>query len=106
MTAMPEATAFNDGLFERIQAMNRSWLERLRDIRQIDADFGAKLLNAKTASDATIICNEWMAKRLEIVATEQQAFAIAWFELLSHAAKPAAAKFANGADSDWRASAN
>jgi hypothetical protein len=106
MTAIPEATTFNDALFERIQAMNRSWLERLRDIRQIDADFGAKLLSAKTASDATIICNEWMAKRLEIVATEQQAFATAWFELLSHAAKPATAKFANGAGSDWRARAN
>jgi len=106
MTATAEATAFNDSLFERMQAMNRSWLERLRDIRQIDSEFGGKLLTAKSASDATIICNEWMAKRLELVASEQQAFTSAWLELLSHASKSALEKLPNGACSDHRARAS
>ena len=42
MAEMPEATTFNNDFFDRIQAMNRSWLEWLRDIRQIDVDFGGE----------------------------------------------------------------
>lgn len=86
MTNGTEATSFksfNTGLFERMQDMNRSWLEKLREIRQIESDFGNRLLNAKSPSEATIVCNEWMGKRLEIVASEQQTFAAAWLGLVS-----------------------
>jgi hypothetical protein len=87
MTKKAETTTFNNGLFERMQDMNRSWLERLREIREIEADFGAKLLTAKSPSEATTICNEWMAKRLETVASEQQTFTTAWLELVWDATK-------------------
>ena len=42
MTNRTEATSFtsfNTGLFERMQDMNRSWLEKLREIRQIEFRF-------------------------------------------------------------------
>jgi hypothetical protein len=81
MNKMTEPTDFiglNNNLFERMRDMHRSWLERLREIRQIESDFGTGLLIAKSPSEATAICNEWMTKRLEIVVSEQQTFAAAW----------------------------
>lgn len=80
------ATYFNSGLFERMQDMHRSWLERLREIRQIESDFGSRLLNAKNPPEAVLVCKEWMTKRLEIVAGEQQKFATDWVGLISEVA--------------------
>jgi hypothetical protein len=67
--------------------MHRSWLVKLREIRQIESEFGTRLLTAKSPSEATNICNEWMAKRLETVASEQQTFATGWLGLISDAIK-------------------
>ena len=76
-------SSFNAGLFDRMRIMSRSWIERLREVHQIEQDFGARLLAAKSPSDATIICHEWMAKRLETVACEQKAFTTEWLGLVS-----------------------
>ena len=89
MTAHADAAGFktfNDGLFERMRQMNRSRLERLRDIHRVDADFSSKLLFARSPSEATAVCSEWMARRLEAVTSEQQSFAAAWLGLISDAA--------------------
>jgi hypothetical protein len=75
--------SFNAGLFDRMRIMSRSWIERLREVHQIEQDFGARLLAAKTPAEATIICHEWMAKRLEAVASEQKAFTGEWLGLVS-----------------------
>jgi hypothetical protein len=56
-------------------------------IRQIESEFRTGLLTAKSPSEATAICNEWMTKRLEIVVSEQQTFAAAWLGLISDATK-------------------
>ena len=76
---------FNNGLFERMKDMNRSRLERLRDIHRVDADYSSRLLFAKTPSEATALCGEWMARRLEAVTSEQKSFATAWLGLVSDA---------------------
>jgi hypothetical protein len=91
---------FNNKLFERMKDMHRSWLERLREIRQIEAEFGTRLLTAKNASEATAICNEWMTKRLETIASEQQIFAAGWLGLISDATRmtPATSASASGHD--------
>jgi hypothetical protein len=94
---------FNTGLFERMQDMNRSWLERLREIRQIESDFGARLMAAKTPSEATTICNEWMTKRLETVASEQQVFATAWLGLISDVIKSTSGLSGKAFDEDHEA---
>ncbi|WMT73896.1 hypothetical protein [Bradyrhizobium sp. Ash2021] len=86
-----ETTCLNATLFERMRDMHRSWLEGLQDIRQIESDFGSRLLNAKNPSEATTVCKEWMAKRLEIVAGEQQKFTTAWVGLISKVATSAPA---------------
>jgi hypothetical protein len=87
MSQTPQSTYSNAELFERMQDMHRSWIERLREIRQIESDFGSRLLNAKNPTEATMVCTEWMARRLETVASEQQTFATAWFGLISNAVK-------------------
>jgi hypothetical protein len=61
-----------------------------REFRQIERDFGSRLLTARNTSEAVTICNEWMAKRLLALASEQQIVATAWFELISDAMKVAA----------------
>lgn len=76
---------FNARLFDRMRRMNRSWLERLREIRQIESEFGARLLAASSPAEASSVCHEWMAQRLETVASEQQAFTTAWLGLVSEA---------------------
>jgi hypothetical protein len=86
-----ETTSFNGILFERMQDMNRSWLERLRETRLLESQFGDRLLAARSHSEATAICYEWMAKRIEKVASEQQAFATAWLELISDVMKSTSA---------------
>lgn len=80
-------TGFNDRLFERMQEMNRSWIEKLREIRQIESDFGSRLLRSESSSEAATICHEWMAKRLEAVAYEQKTFTTAWLALVSDTMK-------------------
>ena len=89
MSQTPETKHSNAELFERMQDMHRSWIERLREIRQIESDFGNRLLNAKNPMEATMVCTEWMARRLETVASEQQTFATAWLGLISNAVKSA-----------------
>jgi len=82
MSLNAKTTSFNAGLLERMQDMHRSWLERLREIRQVESDFGSRLLNAENPSEATLLCKEWMTKRLELVAGEQQKFTTAWIGLI------------------------
>jgi hypothetical protein len=85
-TKTTEATSFssfNASLFDRMRVMSRSWIERLRDVHQIEQDFGARLLAAKSPAEATSICHQWMAKRLEAVASEQKAFTSEWLGLVS-----------------------
>jgi hypothetical protein len=89
-TAIAGLTAFNSGVLKRTDEMSQSWLERIREFRQIEQDFGSRLLTARNTSEAVTICNEWMAKRLLALASEQQIVATAWFELISEAMKAAA----------------
>jgi hypothetical protein len=100
MTEPADFIGFNNHLFERMREMHRSWLERLQEIRQIESDFGTRLLTAKGPSEATSVCSEWMTKRVETVAREQQAFAAAWLGLISDATKatPAISTGAPGQD--------
>ncbi len=78
-----QIASFKRNLFERMQDMNRSWLENLREIRAIESDFANRLLVARSPAEATSLCNAWMARRLETIANEQRAFTLAWLALVS-----------------------
>jgi hypothetical protein len=96
-------SSFNKTLFERMRDMNRSRLERLREMHRIESEFGTELLSSENPSEATSICSRWMAKRLEIMANEQHAFATAWLGLLSEVIKDSKA-LASVAQSDVKIS--
>ena len=76
-------SGLNARLFERMRSIHRAWLEQLRDIQGVEAEFGAKLLAARSPAEATSICHAWMAKRLETMASEHQTFTVAWLALMS-----------------------
>jgi len=69
-------------------------------IRQIESEFRTGLLTAKSPSEATAICNEWMTKRLETIANEQQILTAGWLGLVSDATRiaPATSTRAPGHD--------
>ena len=65
---------FNANLFGRMRIMHREWLRNAQEIRRLEVDYSAKLISARTAPQAASFCNEWMAKRMAIVAQEQEMF--------------------------------
>jgi hypothetical protein len=82
----PDAHVFsslNSRLFERMRGLNRTWIEQLRDIHRLESEFGARLLAANSPVEATSICHEWMAKRLDTVVGEHRTFTAAWLALVS-----------------------
>ena len=74
---------FKTRLYERMRGMHREWLSNAQEIRQLELDYGAKLMSAGTSLEAASFCNEWMSKRLAIVAHEQEMFANSWLWLLA-----------------------
>ena len=73
----------NAHLFEQMRGMHRAWLEKLREIRDLELDYGSRIMAAKNPSEAASVCSEWMVKRMVIVAHEQRMFASSWARLLS-----------------------
>jgi len=74
---------FKTRLFERMRGMHRAWIERTQEIRDLELDYGSKLMAAKSPAQAASLCNEWMARRMAIVAHEQEMFANSWLWLLA-----------------------
>jgi hypothetical protein len=77
-----DVTRFDDHLFERMRGMHRAWIENVQEIRQLELDFGARLMSADNPTEAARFCSEWMAKRMEITAHEQMMFANSCLGLL------------------------
>ncbi len=70
-------------LFEQVEQVNRAWLESMREMRRTEAEFSVRLFACGSPDDALVLCNQWMAKRLEILAAEQQTFAKSWTEIVA-----------------------
>jgi hypothetical protein len=70
-------------LFDRVEQINRAWLDSMREMRKVEAEFSIRLFACKGPDDAMAVCNQWMAKRLEILGGEQQLFARLWTDLVS-----------------------
>jgi hypothetical protein len=83
-----EMLGFKTRLFERMRGMHRAWIEKAREIRDLELNYGSRLMTAKSPAQAASLCNEWMAKRMAIVAHEQEMFANSWLWLLADMANP------------------
>jgi hypothetical protein len=78
-----DMTGFKTRLYERMRGMHRAWIENAREIRDLELNYGSRLMTAKGPLQAASLCNEWMAKRMAIVAHEQEMFANSWLWLLA-----------------------
>jgi len=74
-------------LFDRVEQINRAWLDSMQQMRRAEAEFSVRLFACPNADSAMVLCNQWMAKRLEILAAEQL-FATCWSDLVSLLHKP------------------
>ena len=78
-----DMAGFKTRLYERMRSMHRAWIENAREIRELELNYGSRLMTATSPLQAASVCNEWMAKRMAIVAHEQEMFANSWLWLLA-----------------------
>ena len=83
MGELRQSSIFNDNLLEKMRSMHRSWFDNLQMIRQIESEFGTRIIGAKSSAEAINICNDWMKKRLELLSEEQRLFVAGWLSLIS-----------------------
>ena len=79
-------------LFQRVEQINRAWLESMREMRRAEAEFSVRLFSCNTKDSALALCDQWLAKRREIIANEQLVFDESWRQLLSLLENPNALK--------------
>jgi hypothetical protein len=83
MNEKRQSAIFTDGLLEKMRDMHRAWFENLQMIRQVESEFGARIVSAKSSAEAINICNDWMKRRLELISAEQSLFVAGWLSLIS-----------------------
>jgi len=79
-------------LYERVEHINRAWLDSMREMRRAEAEFSIRLFSCKDAEGALTICDQWLARRDAIIESERKAFDKAWPELLEAVKSPRALK--------------
>jgi hypothetical protein len=66
---------FQAELFEKIQEVNRHWLERVQSEATLAAEFATKMTSARSFPDAATVYLEWANRQLKF-ATEDASYAI------------------------------
>ncbi len=66
---------FQAELFEKIQEVNRHWLERIQSEATLAAEFATKMASARSFPDAAIVYREWATRQLKLTA-EDASYAI------------------------------
>jgi len=79
-------------LYERVEHINRAWLESMREMRRAEAEFSIRLFSCSNAEGALAICDQWLARRREIIELERNSFDKAWPGLLDAIKNPQALK--------------
>jgi hypothetical protein len=79
-------------LYERVEHINRAWLDSMREMRRAEAEFSIRLFSCNSTEGALALCDQWLAKRKEIIETERNAFDKAWPSLLEAVKNPRALK--------------
>jgi len=61
-------------LYALVEHANRDWITRTEAERELAAQFTARLSAARSLPDAAQIYQEWMAKRMEMLAEDSRKF--------------------------------
>jgi hypothetical protein len=72
---------FQADLFEKIQEVNRHWLERVQLEATLAAEFARKMGSVRSLSDAATVYQEWASRQLKL-AVEDASYAISTGEAL------------------------
>ena len=62
-------------LIDAIEELNGEWAARLQAETDLATEFAGKLTTAKTVPETAAICQEWMARRMEMFAEDSRRFA-------------------------------
>ncbi len=84
-TSFPGARTI-DRLSEQIKFGHEAWVERLREMQDVEATYTKELLAARDPNEALKICNRWIGKRLELLTADSKAFTGFWMDLVMTAA--------------------
>ena len=66
---------FQAELFEKLQEVNRHWLERVHSEATLAAEFATKVVSAVSFPDAATVYQEWASRQLKL-AVEDASYAI------------------------------
>jgi hypothetical protein len=66
---------FQAELFEKIQEVNRHWLERVQSQATLAAEFATKMTSARSFPDAAAVYQEWASGQLKL-AVEDASYAL------------------------------
>jgi hypothetical protein len=75
-----------DRLSEQAKFGHEAWMERLREMQNVEAKYTKELLAARDPNEVLKICNRWIGKRLELLTADSKAFTGFWMDLVMTAA--------------------
>ncbi len=61
-------------LFEKLQETNRQWLDRAQSEAALASEFASKLTSVRSLPEAMAACQEWTARRFEMMAEDGKHF--------------------------------
>lgn len=83
--ALPGGTTI-DRLSEQVKFGHQAWMERLKEMQAVEAEFTKELLATRDPNAALKVCNRWIAKRLELLTADSKVFTGFWMDLVMTAA--------------------
>lgn len=98
--AASRVTPTIDPIREQAKFGHQAWLERLREMQDVEAEFAKELSANKDPKIALRVCNRRIAKRLEPLTADSKAFAGFCMDLVMTAAGSAASTSAPGQKGD------
>jgi hypothetical protein len=75
-----------DRLSDQLKIGHRAWVERLKEMQAVEAEFTKELMATRDPSAALKLCNRWISKRLELLAADSKVFTGFWMDLVMTAA--------------------
>jgi hypothetical protein len=79
-------TGILDRLSDQVKIGHQAWIERLKEMQAVEAEFTKEIMATREPSAVLKICNRWIAKRLELLTADSKAFTGFWMDLVMTAA--------------------
>ncbi|MGH7057173.1 MAG: hypothetical protein ACREFZ_04720, partial [Acetobacteraceae bacterium] len=84
--AVHTAARDEESMLQSVESATSAWLDQMTAMRRVEAEFAARLVRCRTASEAISVCTEWLAKRVDSLVAVQHHLIDLWLE--SQAGRP------------------